>query len=242
MKIALIKKWIHNLCCLLYFSLTPLCNAEITASNNQSQNQAFLELQQQFNLHHERPSDINEHLPTLRRLAKECSSVVELGVRNIVSTWGLLIGLAENQYPNRTYIGVDLGLPTPEIFSLVKRLATTNRISYQHIQANDMYIDIKETDLLFIDTLHIYAHLTYELEKFSPKIRKYIAIHDTSDTFEYRDCTSYQGDYSEYPFYLNREKAGLWTAVVDFLARHPEWTLYERHTNNNGLTVLKRKI
>jgi hypothetical protein len=31
---------------------------------------------------------------------------------------------------------------------------------------------------------------------------------------------------------------GLWPAITEFLAEHPEWKLEERFTNNNGLTVL----
>ena len=52
-------------------------------------------LQTQYQLHWRQPSDINEHLPHLRRLAKECPSVTELGVRSMNSTWGLLLGLSE---------------------------------------------------------------------------------------------------------------------------------------------------
>jgi hypothetical protein len=41
---------------------------------------------------------------------------------------------------------------------------------------------------------------------------------------------------------LSREEIerGLWPAVEEFLALHPEWKLKERYTNNNGLTVLER--
>jgi hypothetical protein len=35
-------------------------------------------------------SDICEHLPTLRRYAEKCDSVIELGVRSVVSTWAFL--------------------------------------------------------------------------------------------------------------------------------------------------------
>jgi len=93
--------------------------------------------------------------------------------------------------------------------------------------------------LLFIDSLHTYCHLTYELEKFSPKVSKYIAMHDTSwdPTI---DDPAYYGDYSEYPPEYDRTKRGLWPAVVDFLKRHPEWTLHERRLNNYGFTILKR--
>lgn len=43
----------------------------------------------------ENSSDIHEHLPTLRALARECDSIAEFGVRGVVSTWALLLGLIE---------------------------------------------------------------------------------------------------------------------------------------------------
>lgn len=33
---------------------------------------------------------------------------------------------------------------------------------------------------------------------------------------------------------------GLWPAIEEFLATHPEWVIDRRYTNNNGLTILKR--
>ena len=65
-------------------------------------------------------------------------------------------------------------------------------------------------------------------------------MHDTSQTFEYINCLSYKGDFSEYPAFIDRKKKGLWPAVQDFLAHHPEWKIYRRYANNNGLTILKR--
>ncbi|HVW99415.1 MAG TPA: hypothetical protein VHA52_03100 [Candidatus Babeliaceae bacterium] len=235
------KKWM--LCCLLFYgSCVPkLCRAENSSAPELVKKIAYLELREQYHIHYYRPSDIHEHLPVFRKYAQECSSIVELGVRNIVSTWGFLLGLAESPHPQRSYIGVDIGRATADILALAHRLTTENGISFQFWEKNDMDIEIAETDLLMVDTLHTYAHLTYELEKFSPKIRSYIIIHDTSHTFEYRDCLSYTGDYSEYPPSIDRSKHGLWPAVVDFLHRHPEWSLHERHLNNNGLTVLKRR-
>ena len=38
------------------------------------------------------PSDINEHLPTLKKYAEQCNSIVEFGVRDGCSTYGLLAG------------------------------------------------------------------------------------------------------------------------------------------------------
>lgn len=222
----------------LLYLLFLLSHASYAA--NYSQEEARIELKKQYTLHCLLPSDINDHLPTLRRIARECRSVVELGVRNVVSSWGLIQGLSENPHSNRSYLGVDLGYPQPHVLELVRELTLANNISFDFWLANDMDIDIEPVDFLFIDTLHIYAHLTYELEKFSSKALKYIGMHDTSQTFEYRDCLSYTGDYSEYPAFIDRTKRGLWRAVEDFLARHPEWVLHERYEYNNGLTILKR--
>lgn len=203
-----------------------------------SPSEARQELETLYEFHSNHPCDINEHLPTLRLFASECQSVAELGVRGIVSSWGLIQGLIDNPQDPRSYLGVDLGYPPEEKFKLIKALTETAGIKFDFWKANDRDIELEPVDLLFIDTMHTYAQLTFELEKFSPKIRKYIIMHDTT-LFEYYD-EGYQGDWSEYPTFIDRHKRGLWTAVKDFTARHPEWKVYSRFTNNNGLTILKR--
>ena len=47
------------------------------------------------------PSDINEHLPTLYRYAKECNTVFETGVRGCISSWAFTKGLLENGKESR---------------------------------------------------------------------------------------------------------------------------------------------
>lgn len=198
------------------------------------------QLREMYDLHCQNPSDINEHIPVLRQLAKECSSVVEIGVRNIVSTWGILSGLAENSYVEKTYLGIDLKYPPDDRLQHAEQLAEDNGINFIFLCSNDMQIQIEPVDMLFIDSLHTYCHLTYELETFSSNVRKYICMHDTSDPCGERDDSEYCGDYSEYPDSYDRTKRGLWPAVLDFLKSHPEWSLVERRTNNHGFTILKR--
>ena len=53
-------------------------------------------------------SDINEHLPTLMELSKECETICEFGVRSIVSTWSFLTGLLENNSNIKKLISVDI--------------------------------------------------------------------------------------------------------------------------------------
>ena len=47
-------------------------------------------IQENFNFYCQQPSDINQHLPTLKRYSDQCEVVVEMGVRNVVSTWAFL--------------------------------------------------------------------------------------------------------------------------------------------------------
>lgn len=196
-------------------------------------------LSQQYEKSCSIPSDINEHVPVLRALAKECSSVIEIGVRDMVSSWGILQGLSENGSSSRSYLGIDIIAPPSNTLRKGNKLAEMNGISFHFWQANDMDIDIEAAEMLFIDSLHTYLHLTYELEKFSPKISKYICMHDTSAPWGDQD-EPYYGNFYEYPLEYNREKRGLWPAVEDFLQRHPEWVLHQRLLNNHGFTILKR--
>lgn len=195
-------------------------------------------LEFKYFVHSSQGSDIYEHLPILAEISQECESVTEIGVRSAVSTWGILKGLADSPFEKKQYLGIDLDVPY--CLDALQALSEDNQIQYEFLQANDMTIDIPETDFLFIDSLHTYCHLTYELEKFSSKARKYIAMHDTSPPWENQDDNTYHGNYSEYPSHFDKTKRGLWPAVVDFLEKHPEWKIKERRTNCHGFTILER--
>ena len=183
--------------------------------------------------------DIGEHMYLLKHLAEECPHVTEIGISPVVSTWALLEGLAKNPAPVRTYVGIDSASP-PQDYVLARKIAREKRLRFFFQKGNDFSLNIDPTDLLFIDSTHTYCHLTYELETFSSKVRKYIALHDTSEPWGDRDTDEYVGDYSEYPEHYDRSKRGLWPAVEDFLKNHPEWTLYARHFNCHGFTILQR--
>lgn len=185
------------------------------------------------------PSDIYEHIPVHAKLAEECDSVVEFGVGSMVSTWGLLHGLK----PGGKYTGVDLDMPPVETFTTAKRLAEEKGINFNFIARDDMTIqpeEIGEADMIFIDSMHTYCHLTYELETFSHLAKKYLTFHDSSAPWGEMDDNEYTGDRSEYPAWYDKSKRGVWTAIKDFLSRHPEWYLKERRTNCHGFTILSR--
>jgi hypothetical protein len=163
------------------------------------------------------PSDINEHLPTLKEYASKCNHVTEMGVRYIVSTYALLMGKP------KTMISYDIN---PCDWQPVKEMAPDTDFTFEI--GDTLKIEIAPTELLFIDTLHNYNQLSGELKLHSSKASKYIILHDTT-SFELHG-ESYTGTYER----------GLWPAVTEFLNNSPEWKLLERYTNNNGLTILAR--
>lgn len=165
-------------------------------------------------------SDINEHLPTLRKYASECTHVTEFGTRGAVSTAALLIA------GPKTLHTWDKHQQCP--CSSLKRLA--GETDFHALEGDVTAIPpIEETDLLFIDTYHNSEQLSKELKLHASRVRRYMILHDTT-TF-WSNGESYDG----------HPKLGLQYALELFLDIHPEWTIKERFENNNGLMVLERK-
>jgi hypothetical protein len=54
-----------------------------------------------------------------------------------------------------------------------------SEISYRFFSPTKVS-EIEETDLLFIDSLHTYKRMTFELETFAPKVKPYIVAYDTT--------------------------------------------------------------
>jgi hypothetical protein len=164
-----------------------------------------------------RGSDINEHLPTLSKLTSGCKHVTEMGVFSGQSTRAFL-------RHDVTYIGYDYVVQEGmrEFFQNAKNAG--RNVTFH--QKSTLEVEIEPTDLLFIDTWHTYDQLKKELELHADKAKKYIVFHDTT-LFEFTDEPAPGGK-------------GLWPAIEEFLAEHPEWKIKKRYTNNNGLTILRR--
>ena len=166
--------------------------------------------------------------------------MVECGVRDVVSSYAFAYGLAGT--PNNKYMMVD-PVKSVQIDPFLK-LCSANGVNASFVHQSDLDCPLVTTDLLFIDTWHIYGHLKRELRRWNSSVTKYIIMHDTTvdgrdgETIRLGKDAVLQSKESGIPIHEIRK--GLWPAVTEFLAAHREWELELRLTNNNGLTILRR--
>jgi hypothetical protein len=170
------------------------------------------------------PSDINEHMLTLQKYAKECDHITEMGVRWVVSTYAfstskpktlISIDIIDPRKPHNE-IGNQWSQGGKRLEDIIEYCKLSN-IEFHFIEGDTTKISINETDLLFIDTDHTFNQLQMELKLHGNKAKKYIIFHDT-----------------------NMEE--LWNAITEFLQINKHWSVDTKFDNNNGLTILKRII
>ena len=164
-------------------------------------------------------SDIRDHMPTLYSLATKCDSIVEGGVRYVVSSWAFIHGCACRGGRVDSYCWSML----PEI-ERAQNICQRAGIPWTFHEGDWLKKEIPESDLLFIDTNHFYWQIKEELRLHGPKARKYIVLHDT-ETF---------GKVG-----ADGKSPGLWQAVEE-LVLEGAWRIESHYKNNNGLTILER--
>jgi hypothetical protein len=182
-------------------------------------------------------SDIYEHLPTLARYASECNHITEMGISN--GTSYSFAHALKNKKDNKLVI-VNIGPDDPSL----KIDCGNENINVVFHQSSSLDCPLEQTDLLFIDTWHVYGMLKRELERWNTYVGKYIIMHDTTvdewagETIRDRLNPKEQSEKTGIP--IHEITKGLWPAIREFLASHPEWKIRERYNNNNGLTILER--
>jgi hypothetical protein len=155
-----------------------------------------------------KPSDNNEHCPRFHELVRECPHVTEFGVMIGRSTVSFL-----SARPKKL---ISYDIVKQDIVNHIEDLARGEGLDFEFVLGDSRTAAIEETDLLYIDTEHVYDQLRTELFEHGDKVRKYIVLHDT---------TSFPN---------------MWPAVEEFLALGT-FHIKEKYANNNGLTVLQRK-
>lgn len=101
---------------------------------------------------------------------------------------------------------------------LYKKIAKDLGIDFTYLIHNDLEIEIEETDLLFIDTMHTAEHTYLELKLHSHKVRKFLVFHD-----------------------VHPERFGTQEGIDKWLAEQPNhWNVYYHDIIDCGLLVLQR--
>ena len=180
------------------------------------------------------PSDINEHLETLKKYAQECDIIVEMGVRSIVSTWAFLAANPKKLISLDLYNPSRFGGNLQEVYDA----ASFSDIDFSFVEQDSLSYNIDSCDLLFLDTWHDFLQLKKELTRHHSKVNKYIVLHDTV-SYRYVDEKSADEMGMLNQIETNLPK-GLWPAIEEFLYHNKNWVIWEKKANNNGLTVLKR--
>ena len=146
--------------------------------------------------------------------------------------------------PNNQYVLVD-----PYKSSAIDQFlseCTAVGVNASFVEKSDLDCPLVSTDLLFIDTWHVYGHLKRELARWHGSVGKFIILHDTTvdevwgETLRMGMNQYQQSAESGIP--VEEITRGLWPAVTEFLNDHPEWKIDLRLTNNNGLTILRRIV
>lgn len=120
------------------------------------------------------------------------------------------------QCARQKVIGVDIAgwLLDKSIYDYAESLG----VEYEFINKHDLLIDPIDCDILFIDSSHAEEHTYQELKKFSPAVKKFIALHDINPSFE--TLLGFDRWYAE---------------------EGECWEEYYRDYNNCGLLVIQRK-
>jgi ribosomal protein RSM22 (predicted rRNA methylase) len=179
-------------------------------------------------------SNIHEHLPTLKKYADECNSIIQLGYDQGNAIWAFIRAIRNN---NKLLLVDNNPKDILNILDITNKL----NLNFSYKWSNYLDLEVDETfDLTFIDTWHVYGQLKRELDKFSKITNKYIIMHDTT-TFGTIDEPIYQPSCKL--LNINSEKQGLVFALEEFMTSEEgkNWTIKEVFTNNNGLTIIERK-
>jgi cephalosporin hydroxylase len=187
---------------------------------NYKYSRAKINVEDEYQLACQCESDINEHLPVLRKYAEKCTHITEMGTRYGNSTIAFM-----SSYPQK-FISYDV-TPNDKI-EYLQIVAKDSGINFEFRNENVEQIEIEETDLLFIDTNHHEEQCSNELKLHAHKARKYMIFHD---------CVTFWEDGQGW---WKGEGHGLRYAIEPFLETHPEWEIAEFLKNNNGLLILKR--
>jgi hypothetical protein len=168
--------------------------------------------------------DYKGHEDILTKLASESHHVTELGGKRPSSTVCLLAG-APKQY---LLVDPQPGMELPDLARLTqgstdikffpKRSEQVEESAWHTLVGTPEY----KTDLLLIDTVHNAGQLGMELAFYASRVRRHIAIHDTT----------------AHAIHGQDGQEGMLPAIKRFVESHTDWFIMAHERTGFGLTVL----
>ena len=129
--------------------------------------------------------------------------------------------------------------PSPNIDRMTE-CAKQMGVNFNFIIGSTMDVVIPECDLLFIDTIHTYGHVKYELEFHADKVKKYIVFHDTDLFGHVEESWGVDAFKSSMNRVAENHPQGIVPAINEFLDNHPEWRVIYHSKESSGLSIIER--
>ena len=192
-------------------------------------------LQEKFDYHaQDKTSDMWFHFDVLSAIAHNCDSIVELGVRGIISTWPLMYGLANSNarlidhidhrkltmLSTKKLVSYDVNDPSQYGGNIneVYEIAKENEVNFEFKQESTLETEINECHAIFFDTDHTYEQLSQELKLHASKAHRYLIFHDTTELGKL-----------------------LVPAINEFLEDNIEWSILKIVNECHGLVILAKR-
>lgn len=155
--------------------------------------------------------DTRSRWATYVKYARECDSILELGVYTGFTTLAFLAG------EPKKLLSIDITdeYVKPQLEEL-HQISLAQDTDFEFRCANSLHIYTEGYDLVFIDTVHTYDHTREELNRHGSRARKYIILHDV---------TSHEG---------------VMAAACEFVVNNRHWQFFEHDNHGDGLLVLRR--
>jgi glycosyltransferase involved in cell wall biosynthesis/tetratricopeptide (TPR) repeat protein len=160
------------------------------------------------------PSEMQDYLPVLNELARDCKHVTVLGLRSYEAALALLAA-------NPQQFACCDDVLRPEVEKL-RGLAGT--MPFAFLVCDTRQAPQEETDLLFLDTLRTGDQLREQLARLGSHVRRFVVIAGTGRYAE-------QGETPGSP--------GLWPVVAEFVAQGT-FQIRRRYEAGLGMTILER--
>ena len=178
------------------------------------------------------PSDMKGHMNALFHLAFGSTHVTEFGTRTGVSTAAFIAARPE-------IISCYDTVRTSQVDEIKSSSGPTH---FRFFEQSTLECAIDPTDILLLDTLHVYDQVKTELELHASKVRRYIIFHDTV-LCGLRWMHNWDGNK---PILWTEDGKpctvkGIRPAIYEFLKTHHEWYIVDERLFCNGLMIIGRK-